>query len=117
VTSSGRRRDRHCALLSPHVGLLGAVLNLRAAAFRQSATEVGVEGLAEVATSTTTLAGLSFNGLGGVAPTSRGLLLDPQKGVAFVADCTRAKEFALAPWLANGADGGRLFIRCFAATA
>ncbi|HYI81936.1 MAG TPA: hypothetical protein VEX11_01850, partial [Acetobacteraceae bacterium] len=45
--------------------------------------------------------------------TSRGLLLDAQKGFAFVADCTQAKEFALAHWLVNGADGGRLFVRCF----
>ena len=28
-------------------------------------------------------------------------------------DCTQAKEFALAHWLVNGADGGRLFVRCF----
>jgi hypothetical protein len=30
-----------------------------------------------------------------------------------VVDCTQAKEFALAHWLVNGADGGRLFVRCF----
>ena len=46
-------------------------------------------------------------------PTARGLLLDAQKGFAFVVDCTQAKEFALAHWLVNGADGGRLFVRCF----
>ena len=28
-------------------------------------------------------------------------------------DSTQAKEFALAHWLVNGADGGRLFVRCF----
>jgi hypothetical protein len=27
-------------------------------------------------------------------------------------DCTQAKGFALAHWLANGADGGRLFVHC-----
>jgi hypothetical protein len=69
-----------------------------------------------VATSTTaatTLAGLSFNGLDGIAATSRGLLLDAQKGFAFVVDTRAAKEFALAHWLVGGADGGRLFVRCF----
>jgi hypothetical protein len=83
---------------------------------RQSATEVGVEGLAAVASMTTaaaTLAGLSSNGLDGIAATARGLLLDARKGFAFVVDCTQAKEFALAHWLVNGSDGGRLFVRCF----
>ena len=28
-------------------------------------------------------------------------------------DCSQAKEFALAHWLVGGADGGRLFVRCF----
>ena len=28
-------------------------------------------------------------------------------------DCAQAKEFALAHWLVNGADGGRIFVRCF----
>jgi hypothetical protein len=66
-------------------------------------------------TSATTLAGLSFNGLDGIAPTSCGLLLDAQKGFTFVVDITQAKEFALAHWLVNGVDGGRLFVRCFGA--
>jgi len=50
--------------------VLGEVPNVRAAAFRQSAKEVGVEGRAAVATSTTsatTLAGPAFNGLDGIA--------------------------------------------------
>jgi hypothetical protein len=59
------------------------------------------------------LAGLSLNGLDGIAPTSRGLLCDAQKAFGFVVDCTQAREFALAHWLVNGADGGRLFVRCF----
>ena len=108
--------NRHRAPQSRLVRALAAVPNVRAAAFRQSAAEVGVEGLAAVATSTTaqtTLAGLAFNGLDGIAPTGRGLLLDAQRGFAFVVDCTQAKEFALAHWLVNGADGGRLFVRCF----
>ena len=68
--------NRHRAPMSRLVRVLGAVPNVRAAAFWQSATEVGVERLATIATSTTTqttLAGLSFNGLDGVTPTSRGL--------------------------------------------
>ncbi|MBX6741341.1 MAG: hypothetical protein IRY87_04740 [Acetobacteraceae bacterium] len=108
--------NRHRAPASRHLRLLGAVPNLRAAAFRHSPTEVGVEGLAAVATATTsatTLAGLSFNGLDGITPTARGLLLDAQRGLAFVVDCSQAKEFALAHWLVGGADGGRLFVRCF----
>jgi len=108
--------NRHRAPASRHLRLLGAVPNLRAAAFRHSAAEVGVEGLAAVATSTTsatTLAGLSFNGLDGITPTSRGLLLEATKGFAFVVDTRAAKEFALAHWLVGGADGGRLFVRCF----
>ena len=107
--------NRHRAPQSRLVRALGAVPNLRAAAFRESATEVGVEGLAAVATSTTTqttLAGLAFNGLDGIAATGRGLLLNAQEGFAFVVDCTQAKEFALAHWLVNGADCGRLFVRC-----
>ena len=28
-------------------------------------------------------------------------------------DTTQSKEFALAHWLVNGADGGRLFVPCF----
>ena len=62
-----------------------------------------MEGSAAVAISTTILAGLSFNGLDGIAATSRGLLMDAQKGFAFVVDTRQAKEFALAHWLVNGA--------------
>ena len=58
-------------------------------------------------------AGLSSDGLDGVAATGRGLLLDAQRGFAFAVDTTQAKESALAHWLVNGADGGRLFVRCF----
>jgi hypothetical protein len=28
-------------------------------------------------------------------------------------DSTQAEELTLAHWLVNGADGGRLFVRCF----
>ena len=40
--------------------------------------------------------------------------MEAQKGLAFVVDTTQAKEFALAHWLVNGADGGRVVVRCFA---
>jgi len=71
--------NRHRAPASRLLRVLEAVPNLRAAAFRQSATEIGVEKLATLATSTTaatTLAGLCFNGLDGIAATARGLLGD-----------------------------------------
>jgi hypothetical protein len=108
--------NRHRAPASRLLRVLEAVPNLRAAAFRQSATEIGVEKVATLATSTTaatTLAGLCFNGLDGIAATSRGLLLDANRGMAFVVDTSSAKEFALAHWLVGGVDGGRLFVRVF----
>jgi hypothetical protein len=73
----------------------------------------GAGAVATSTTSATTLAGLSFKGLDGTTPIARGLLLDAQKGFAFVIDCAHAKEFALAHWLVGGADGGRLFVRVF----
>jgi hypothetical protein len=72
--------------------------NLRTASFRHSATEIGAEGLAAIATSTAsaaTLAGLSFHGLDGIAATSRGLLPDAQKGFAFVVYTCSARS---SPW-------------------
>ena len=68
---------------------------------------------ASSSTAATTLAGLCFNGLDGIAATSRGLLLDANRGMAFVVDTSSAKEFALAHWLVGGVDGGRLFVRVF----
>lgn len=99
-----------------HLRRLGAVPGVRAAALRQSTTEVGVEGLAVVATSTTAakkVAGLSFKGLDGVAATALGLLLRAQHGLAFAVDCSQAKEFALSHWPFGGVDGERLFGRRF----
>ena len=75
-----------------------------------------MEGACVIATSTTTettMAGLSWSGLDGIAGAGRGLLLNANRGVAFVVQTTHAKEFALAHWLADGADGGRLCVRCF----
>lgn len=102
--------NRHRAPASRLLRVLEAVPNLRAAAFRQSATEIGVERLAMLATSTTaatTLAGLSFNGLDGITATARRLLLEENRGLAFVVDTSSAKEFALAHWLVGGADARR----------
>jgi hypothetical protein len=75
-----------------------------------------VEEPATLATSTTAataLAGPCYNGLDGIAVTVRGLLLDANRGLAFVVDTFSAKEFALTNWLDGGADGGRLFVRVF----
>ena len=41
------------------------------------------------------------------------LLLDANRGIAFVLDASQAKEFALAHLLTVGASGGRLFVRVF----
>ena len=58
------------------------------------------------------MAALSRNGLNGITPTARGLLLNPNRVVGFVVQSTHAKGFALAHWLVGGADGGRLCLRC-----
>ena len=108
--------NRHRAPTSRLTRLLAQIPNIRAAAFWQSSTEIGVEGACIIATSTTaetTMAALSWNGLNGITPTARGLLLNPNRGIGFVVQTTHAKEFALAHWLVGGADGGRLCLRCF----
>jgi len=108
--------NRHRAPASRLLRLLEAVPNFRAAAFRHSATEIGVEGAVVIATSTTiqtTIAGLCWNGLDGIAAAGVGLTLNANRGIAFVVQTHTAKEFALAHWLDGGADGGRLYVRCF----
>ncbi|WP_372623415.1 hypothetical protein [Falsiroseomonas sp.] len=108
--------NRHRAPASRLTRLLAVIPNLRGAAFRHSNTEIGVEGACIIATSTTTettMAALSWNGLDGIAATGRGLLLNANRGVAFVVQTKHAKEFALAHWLVGGADSGRLCVRCF----
>jgi len=99
--------------------VLEAVPNLQAVAFRQSSAGIGFERLATLASSTTaatTLAGLSFNSLDGITVTTRGLLLDANRGMALVVDASSAREFALAHWLIGGTDGRRLFVRFFDGT-
>ena len=108
--------SRHRAPASRFTRFLAGVPNLRAAAFRHSATEVGVEGLVAIATSTTTaiaMADFCFNGLTGIAATDRAVTLDADRGFGWILDTSQAKEFAVAHWLAAGAAGGRLFVRTF----
>lgn len=108
--------NRHRAPASRFQRYLAGVENVRAKAFRQSATEIGVEGLCTIATSTTTATYISdfcFNGLAGLTPTGRGVQLAANRGLGWVIDTTQAKEFALAHALVFGVAGGRLFVRCF----
>jgi hypothetical protein len=108
--------SRHRAPASRFTRFLAGVPNLRAVAFRHSATEVGVEGLVAIATSTTTATAMPdfcFNGLTGITPTDRAVTLDADRGLGWVLDTTQAKEFAVAHWLTAGAAGGRLFVRPF----
>ncbi|HEV7265305.1 MAG TPA: hypothetical protein VGN83_10340 [Falsiroseomonas sp.] len=108
--------SRHRAPASRFTRFLAGVPNLRATAFRHSATEVGVEGLVAIATSTTTATAMTdfcFNGLTGIAPTDRAVTLDADRGLGWVLDTSQAKEFAVAHWLTGGASGGRLFVRTF----
>jgi hypothetical protein len=108
--------SRHRAPASRFTRFLAGVPNVRAAAFRQSATEVGVEGLITISTSTTTatfMADFCFNGGTGLTPTDRAVTLAANRGLGWLLDTSQAKEFALAHWLAGGAAGGRLFVRVF----
>ncbi|HEV7456460.1 MAG TPA: hypothetical protein VGN96_06760 [Roseococcus sp.] len=108
--------NRHRAPASRFQRFLAGVPNTRAAAFWQSATEVGVEGLITIATSTTTatfMADFCFNGLADVTPTDRAVTLAANRGLGWMLDTSQAKEFALAHWLTTGASGGRLFVRVF----
>lgn len=88
--------------------------NTRAAAFRQSVIEVGVEGLITIATCTITatrMADFRFNGLTDLTPTDRAVTLAAKHGLGWMLDTFQAREFALAHWLASGASGGRLRAR------
>jgi len=108
--------NRHRAPASRFQRFLAGVPNTRAVAFRQSATEVGVEGLITIATSTTTatfMADFCFNGLTDLTPTDRAVTLAANRGLGWMLDTSQAKEFALAHWLTSGASGGRLFVRVF----
>ncbi len=89
------------------------VPNLRAAAFRFSATQWGFERLACLSTNVngapTTLAQFAFPALEDYAPTDRGVVLPGGRGLGFVVDARRCREFALAV----EADSPRLVVQCF----
>jgi hypothetical protein len=108
--------NRHRAPASRFQRYLAGVENVRARAFRHSATEIGVEGLITVATTTTAatwIADFCFNGLSGMTATQRGVELAANRGLGWMLDVSQAKEVALAHWLVGNAAGGRLFVRCF----
>ncbi len=92
---------------------VGSVPALRPAAFRWSATETGFDRLACLSTNVggtpTTLAQFAFPGLDGYALTDRGVTLTSGRGLGFVVDARRCREFALA---VDG-DEPRLVVQCF----
>lgn len=93
--------------------LVGDVPNLRAAAYRWNASQTGFDKLACLSTnvsgSPVTLADFAFPGLEDYALTNRGVILPGGRGLGFVVDATRAREFALAV----DADDPRLIVQCF----
>jgi len=92
---------------------LASVPNLRAAAFRFSSTETGFDRLACLGTGVTgtptRLAQFAFPALDQYVLTDRGVLLTSGRGLGFVVDARRCKEFALAA----DADNPRLVVQCF----
>lgn len=92
---------------------IGSVPNLRAAAFRWTATQMGFDKLAclssNVSGSTAVLADFAFPGLESYVLTDRGVVLPGGRGLGFVVDARRAREFALAV----DADNPRLVVQCF----
>ncbi len=93
--------------------LIGHVPSLRAAAYRWNASQTGFDQLACLSTnvsgSPTALADFAFPGLEDYALTNRGVVLPGGRGLGFVVDSTRAREFALAV----DADSPRLIVQCF----
>jgi hypothetical protein len=93
-----------------------AVPNLRAAAFHWSNTEIGFDRLACLSTNVsgtpTHLAQFAFAALENYTLTDRGLMLTGGRGIGFVVDARRCKEFALAA----DADNPRLVVQCFDAS-
>jgi hypothetical protein len=86
---------------------------LRAAAYRWTATQTGFERLAclstNVAGTPSTLAHYAFPGLDAYALTAGGVTLQGGRGLGFVVDTRRTREFALAV----DADNPRLVVQCF----
>lgn len=94
---------------------LAEVPNLRAAAIRWNATETGFEKLACLSTNVggtpTLLQHFAFQALDSYTLTDRGVILTGGRGLGFVVDARRCKEFALAV----DADDPRMIIQCFGA--
>jgi hypothetical protein len=94
---------------------LADVPNLRAAAIRWSPSETGFERLACLSTNVTGPSSLlqhfTFQALDSYALTERGVILTGGRGLGFVVDARRCKEFALAV----DADDPRMVIQCFGA--
>ncbi|MDB5413763.1 MAG: hydrolase [Rubritepida sp.] len=92
---------------------IGSVPNLRAAAFRWAATQTGFDRLAclssNVSGTPTALADYAFASLEDYVLTEGGVILPGGRGLGFVVDARRAKEFALAV----DADDPRLVVQCF----
>jgi hypothetical protein len=92
---------------------IGVVPSLRSAAFRWSNTETGFEQLACLSTNVsgtpTTLAQFAFPALDQYTLTATGLLLTGGRGIGFVVDARKCREFALAV----DADSPRLVVQCF----
>lgn len=92
---------------------VGAVPNLRAAAIRWSNTEWGFDRLAclssNVSGSPGTLADFAFPALAGYGFSDAGVVLTGARGLGFVVDARRCREFALAV----DADLPRLVVMCF----
>jgi hypothetical protein len=110
----GTVRAMHQA--TPHREALrevAAVPNLRAAAFRWTATETGFEKLACLSTNVsgapTHLQHFAFPGLDSYPLTWRGVMLTGGRGLGFVVDTRSCKEFALSV----DADDPRLIVMCF----
>jgi hypothetical protein len=92
---------------------VASVPTLRAAAFRWTATQTGFDKLACLSTSVggspTTLADFAFPGLESFVLSNRGVVLPSGRGLGFVVDARRTREFALAV----DADNPRLVVQCF----
>lgn len=86
------------ALASPR--LIANVPDVRAAAFRYSATETGFEGLALMSRNPsggpTTLTNLIFSGLSSLTLTNNHVVLPSSRGLGFVVDCSQTKDFYIA---------------------
>jgi hypothetical protein len=95
---------------------VAAVPSLRAAAIRWNATETGFEQLACLSTSVsgspTSLPQFAFPALDSYTLTSRGVVLTGGRGLGFVVDTSRCKDFALTV----DADSPRLIVMAFDAS-